>query len=185
MKENIFEYIIFNKPYGVLSQFSSDTHKTLDSFELPPKVYPVGRLDKDSEGLLLLSNDGKFIENFLLNHERSYWVQVDNIPTQDNLKILSQGVKIKTGMTKPCHIKLIDPPKLWQRDPPIRVRKSIPTSWLEITLKEGKNRQVRKMTATINCPTLRLVRCRLGKISLKNIDLKLGQWIKVKKSEII
>ncbi len=152
---------------------------------MPPKVYPVGRLDKDSEGLLLLSNDGKFIEDFLLHHERSYWVQVDNIPTESDLDKLRKGVMIKTGMTKPCQVQLINEPQLWTRDPPIRQRKSIPTSWLEITLKEGKNRQVRKMTAAIGFPTLRLVRCRVGKISLSKIKIDPGKWIAIKKSEII
>jgi len=185
MKENIFEYIIFNKPYGIISQFSSDTHKTLDSFNLPKKIYPVGRLDKDSEGLLLLSNDGKFIEDFLLHHERSYWVQVENTPQDSDLMRLRKGIKIKTGVTKPCKVDLIAEPSLWKRDPPIRERKSIPTSWLEITLKEGKNRQVRKMTAAIGFPTLRLVRSRVGKISLSSLNIDLGEWVKIKKSEII
>lgn len=184
MKDNNFDYIIFNKPFGVLSQFTSDTHKTLNAFNLPPKVYPVGRLDKDSEGLLLLSNDGKFIEDFLLNHTRTYWAQIEKTPTNAELEVLKKGVQIKTGPTKPCEISLITPPKIWDRTPPIRSRKTVPTSWLRIELKEGKNRQVRRMTAFIGYPTLRLIRSGLGEIHLENIDLEPGQWRKTTIKEI-
>ncbi len=179
------KYILFHKPYGVLSQFSGEEHRTLAEFDLPKEVYPVGRLDKDSEGLLLLSNDGPFIEQFLLEHPRSYWAQIEKIPSEDSLLQLSKGVKIKSGMTKPCDIKLINEPALPDRDPPIRFRKTVPTAWLELTLKEGKNRQVRKMTAVINHPTLRLFRCGLGKIRYEDFPLKQGEWKEVSQKNLV
>lgn len=179
------KYILFHKPYGVISQFSGDEHKTLSDFNFPKEVYPVGRLDKDSEGLLLLSNDGPFIENFLLQHPRTYWAQVERIPSKESIEKLSKGVLIKSGPTRPCKIALIDDPNLPERNPPIRHRKSVPTAWLELILTEGKNRQVRKMTAAVEHPTLRLFRSGLGKIKFENYSLKEGEWIEIKKSEII
>lgn len=180
-----YRYIILNKPFGYLSQFSGEgDHKTLAEFSLPKEVYAAGRLDKDSEGLLLLSNDGPFIEQFLLHHERGYWVQVEGEIHQQAINNLESGINLKTGRTKPCQAKTINEPDLWQRTPPIRQRKDKPTSWLEIILTEGKNRQVRKMTAAVGYPTLRLVRFQLGKISLNSLNLDLGKWIEVKKDDI-
>lgn len=179
------KYIVFNKPFGVLSQFTSDVHKTLADFNLPKNVYAVGRLDKDSEGLLLLSDDGPFIKEFLDKHERKYWAQVEKIPEPKDIKKLSLGVMIKSGLTSPCKVSLIEAPNLPKRIPPIRERKNIPTAWLELALLEGKNRQVRKMTAAIGHPTLRLFRCSLGKIHFDNLNLTSGSWIEVSKKDII
>ena len=182
---NPFRYIIFNKPYGVLSQFTSEDHRTLSEFAIPSGIYAAGRLDKDSEGLLLLTNDGAFIKSFLDQHERKYWVQVEGIPTQSDLDKLASGVMIKSGMTAPCLVSPIDEPGLEERDPPVRFRKSIPTSWLEMVLTEGKNRQVRKMTAQIGFPTLRLFRSGLGKIQYNDLNIAPGSWKEVKKSQIV
>ena len=182
------KYIIFYKPYGVLSQFTSEiNHKTLADFGLPKEVYPVGRLDKDSEGLLLLSNDGPFIKNFLDNHEREYLVQVEKIPDEIAILKLQSGIVLDFGKTKPCKVQAVDEPKdLAPRIPPVRFRKNIPTSWLKIILKEGKNRQVRRMTAAVGFPTLRLIRIGLGKFKLHNfIDFKEGEWKEVSLEEII
>ncbi len=187
MSENKFTYIIFNKPYGIECQFSGENPDiTLAKFSFPKNVYPVGRLDKDSEGLLVLSDDGNFINKVLapkFEKEKTYWVQVENIPDQDSLKRFSKGLEIKDYKTKPCKIKIINDPLVPERIPPIRVRKTIPTAWLEIIITEGKNRQVRRMTAAIGHPTLRLIRFQVGKINLKN--LKPGEWIKVNKEDII
>ena len=172
--------IAFNKPYGVLSQFTSNDprHVTMAKFGFPKNVYPLGRLDTDSEGLLLLSDEAK-LNALLLNpmqgHFRTYWVQVENIPLENDLLKLQKGVLIKGYGTLPCQARILDPqPEVEERKPPIRVRKNIPTCWLEITLTEGKNRQVRRMTAAVGYPTLRLVRVKIGDYSLK--DLKPGQW---------
>lgn len=180
-------YLIFHKPYGVLSQFTSESynHRTLSEFHLPEGVYAAGRLDKDSEGLLLLTNDGAFIKKFLTTHERTYWAQVERTPCLKKLQQLKKGVLIKTGLTKPCRVKLISSPAIEERVPPIRFRKSVETAWLELVLTEGKNRQVRKMTAAIGHPTLRLFRSGLGKVSYTDINLPQGQWLEVKKHEII
>jgi 23S rRNA pseudouridine2457 synthase len=178
------KYIIFNKPFGVLSQFTTEEgHRTLAEFNLPKGVYAAGRLDKDSEGLLLLTDDGPFIKKFLDHHERIYWAQVDKNPQPEELDTLSKGVELKDGRTKPCKVKMIEDPGLPPRNPPIRYRKNIPTSWLELTLKEGKNRQVRRMTAAIGFPTLRLIRVGLGKFKLQ--DLEPGKWVEVSKEDII
>lgn len=182
---NPFQYIIFNKPYGVLSQFTSDDHATLSEYGLPEGVYAAGRLDKDSEGLLLLTNDGGFIKKFLDHHQRQYWVQVERIPGIIDIKKLSQGVKIKSGMTKPCQVKIIEAPALEERVPPVRFRKTVPTAWLEMSLTEGKNRQVRKMTAAVGYPTLRLFRCALGNIHINDLNLAPGSWKEVKKNQIV
>lgn len=182
-------YIAFFKPYGILSQFTSDNPlETLDNFNLPKGVYPAGRLDKDSEGLLILSNDGAFIDQLLnpkFDKEKIYWVQVENIPSEDSLNILRKGgITIQDYKTKPASVKILSPqPLMPERDPPVRFRKSIPTCWLEIKISEGKNRQVRRMTASINHPTLRLIRKQVGKYKLG--ELNPGEWIQIKKSDIL
>lgn len=169
-------YFIIYKPYLVLSQFTTDSskHRTLkDIFDVPPDVYAIGRLDNDSEGLLILSND-KDLNHRLLHpsfqHEREYWVQVDGSITMQALRELEKGVSIsvdgKPYQTKPCKVKLLNVPDVAEREPPIRFRKLIPTSWISITLTEGKNRQVKKMTAKVGFPTLRLIRYRIEQIHL-------------------
>lgn len=182
-------YIAFHKPYGILSQFTSDKiEETLSVFKLPKDVYPVGRLDKDSEGLLLLSNDGAFIDLVLSpknDKEKIYWVQVENIPSEESLdKLRRGGIVIQDYKTKPATVKILDPqPVVPERTPPIRTRLTIPTCWLEIKISEGKNRQVRRMTASINHPTLRLLRMQVGKYKLG--ELSPGKWIEIKKSDIL
>jgi len=186
MKKSL-KYFAINKPYGVLSQFTDkEGRRTLKSlFNFPKDVYPVGRLDMDSEGLLLLTND-KFLTNYLLNpknkHEREYFVQVEGIPTDEAILKLSEGLIIEGRKTLPAKVKLIDEPDFPPRIPPIRERKTIPTSWLSITLIEGRNRQVRKMTAAVGFPTLRLVRVRIKNILLG--ELKFGEVRELTKSEI-
>ena len=166
--------IIFNKPYGVISQFSE--HNTYDSLKdfIPIKnVYPAGRLDADSEGLVILTDNGQF-QNRLSspsnNIEKIYLAQVENIPKMEEIMRLEKGIQISSYVTKKSKVKLIEEPQLWKRNPPIRKRKFIPTSWLEIKISEGKNRQVRKMTAAIGCPTLRLIRTGIGGYSLGNLQ---------------
>jgi 23S rRNA pseudouridine2457 synthase len=182
-------YIAFFKPFGILSQFTSDNiEETLSVFNLPKDVYPVGRLDKDSEGLLILSNDGSFIDHLLnpkFDKEKTYWVQVDHIPSEASLNILrAGGITIQDYKTKPAKVSILDPqPEIPERDPPIRFRKSVPTCWLEIKISEGKNRQVRRMTASINHPTLRLLRMQVGKYKLG--ELKPGAWVEIKKSDVL
>ena len=180
-------YIMLYKPYGVLSQFTgNEGQRTLAAFHLPPGVYAAGRLDKDSEGLLLLTDDGPF-KNTLLHprsgHSRTYWVQVEGQIDNSALQKLRKGLRIKGYQTLACKAKQIDTPTtLPERTPPVRFRKSIPTSWIEMTLTEGKNRQVRRMTAKVGFPTLRLVR-----ISMENLhiaDLQPGEWKVVQKKEI-
>ena len=180
-------YIAFNKPYGVLSQFTGEKdQRTLAEFDLPERVYAAGRLDKDSEGLLLLSDDGAFIKKLLdpvSGHERVYWAEVEGEPDKSALQKLAAGVVFKGYKSKPCFVSRLDPqPEIPPRDPPIRFRKSIPTCWIELTLTEGKNRQVRRMTAAIGHPTLRLIRKKIGKLSLA--DLAPGAWRDVQKKEI-
>ncbi|MGK9368614.1 pseudouridine synthase [Melioribacter sp. Ez-97] len=170
-----YKYYLVYKPYGVLSQFSDDKgRRTLKSlFPFPKDVYPVGRLDMDSEGLLLLTND-KRINSLLLNpeycHEREYYAQVEGIPDESALEKLRKGVMIKGKQTLPAKVRLIDPPDLPDRIPPIRKRLNIPTTWLSITLIEGKNRQVRKMTAAVGYPTLRLVRMRIENLRIARMN---------------
>lgn len=169
----------FHKPYGVLSQFTrqSPEHRTLAEFGFPKNVYPIGRLDWDSEGLLLLSNEAKW-NDFLLNprhaHERTYHAQVEGIATQASLEKLKKGLLIQNYRTRPCKARLLADPGYTARVPPIRHRLTIPTSWIELILTEGKNRQVRRMTSAVGHPTLRLVRSAIGKILLG--DLPAGQW---------
>jgi len=172
--------LAFHKPYGVLSQFTPDGshNRTLAEFELPKDVYPLGRLDADSEGLLLLSDEPK-LNTRLLDpenaHPRCYWAQVEGLPTSSNLEKLTQGVSIGDHQTLPCQAWRLDPqPQLSPRDPPIRVRKTVPDCWIALELTEGKNRQVRKMTAAIGHPTLRLIRVRIGAFELGN--LRAGIW---------
>ena len=174
--------ILFNKPFGVLSQFTPESgHGALDTFGFPPGVYAAGRLDHDSEGALLLTDDGKLVKKLLdpeFEHPRTYLAQVDGQITEDAIRKLSKGVEIKGYHTKPCKAEIIAPPEnLWPRNPPIRFRASIPTSWVKLTLIEGKNRQVRHMTAAVGFPTLRLIRIQIGKIPLG--DLKPGEWKKI------
>lgn len=171
--------ILFNKPFGVLSQFTPEAgHRALNEFGFPPGVYAAGRLDHDSEGALLLTDDGRLVKKLLdpkFEHPRTYLVQVDGQITAEALKQLSKGVVIKGYRTKPCRAEMATPPKdLWERIPPIRYRANIPTSWIQLTLIEGKNRQVRHMTAAVGFPTLRLIRVKIGEITLGN--LQPGEW---------
>lgn len=181
------KYIAFYKPYGVLTQFTGEGgDRTLADFNLPKNVYAAGRLDKDSEGLLILTDDGVFnqkLTNPKSNKEKTYYVQVENIPTEESLSQMRRGLKIKDYTTKPCKVRILDDPGFEERDPPIRERKSIPTCWIEIKISEGKNRQVRRMTAKIGHPTLRLIRISMGKLQLGS--LKQGEWREVEKSEIL
>ena len=160
--------IAFHKPYGVISQFTPDRspHRTLAEFGFPKDVYPLGRLDADSEGLLLLSDEPSLNSRLLdpeNGHPRTYWAQVERIPSTDALHQLSQGVKMGVRATLPCRAWLLDPqPSLPPRDPPIRYRKTVPDYWIGLELTEGKNRQVRKMTASVGHPTLRLIRVKIG-----------------------
>ena len=171
--------LAFNKPYGVLSQFTrqAPAHRTLAEFGFPKQVYPLGRLDWDSEGLLLLSDEKKW-NDFLLNprhaHERTYQVQVEGTAGEEAAAKLQKGVMIQGRRTKPCRAKLIAEPDYPPRNPPIRFRLSVPTSWIELKLTEGKNRQVRRMTAAVGFPTLRLIRKAIGNFELE--DLPAGKW---------
>lgn len=161
------ELILLNKPFGVLSQFTSkDDSKTLADFVDAPDYYPAGRLDKDSEGLILLTSNGQLqhrIANPAEKMSKCYWVQVEGKPNEAALAQLREGLILKDGMTKPAKAKIIDAPSvLWDRDPPVRVRKTVPDHWIELTIKEGRNRQIRRMTAAVGLPTLRLIRYRIG-----------------------
>ncbi len=180
--------IAFHKPYGILCQFTPDQpgQRTLAEFNFPENVYPVGRLDMDSEGLLLLS-DEKVWNDKLLNpqnaHERTYHVQVEGKATRDSVIRLSKGVLIQGYQTLPCRAERLNPdPTYPPRVPPIRERKNIPTSWLEMKLIEGKNRQVRKMTAAVGFPTLRLIRVAIGKLGLAGLEA--GKWREIQAQEL-
>ena len=171
--------ILLNKPYGVLCQFTGDgTHPTLKDFVDVPHVYPAGRLDTDSEGLVVLTADGALqarIAHPKHKLEKTYWVEVEGIPSDAQLERLARGVDIDGVSTRPATARAIpEPPGLWPRNPPIRVRKSIPTAWLEIVIAEGRNRQVRRMTAAVGLPTLRLVRWAVGPWTLEG--LAPGTW---------
>jgi 23S rRNA pseudouridine2457 synthase len=182
------QYLILHKPYGVLSQFTPELlgQHTLSEFDLPPELYAAGRLDADSEGLLLLTNDGPLIKRMLApgtGHERTYLVQVEGIPTADAITELERGIVIQNYRTLAARARLLDrEPELPPREPPIRMRKNIPTSWIELTLLEGKNRQVRRMTAAVGYPTLRLVRTAIGKLMLKSLEP--GHWRELTEREI-
>jgi len=179
--------LAFNKPYGVVSQFSSDgsPHRTLAEFGFPKNVYAIGRLDADSEGLLLLSDEEGLNETLLHPrnaHEREYWAQVERVPTTEALKKLERGITVQGRKTRPCRARLLTPqPELPPREPPIRFRKTVPTCWIGLELIEGKNRQVRRMTAAIGHPTLRLIRMRIGGLGLA--ELRQGSWRELNQSE--
>jgi len=172
--------IAFNKPYGVLCQFtdrSLPARRTLADFGFPAGVYPAGRLDFDSEGLLLLTDDGALAHQLTdprHKQPKTYWVQVEGDPQPAQLEALRGGVSLKDGVTRPAEAHRIDAPVLWLRDPPVRFRKTVPEAWLELTLGEGRNRQVRRMTAAVALPTLRLIRVAVGAHRLR--DLTPGQW---------
>jgi len=175
--------LLFNKPFGVICQFSRDgMHPTLADYIPLPDFYPAGRLDTDSEGLLVLTDDGQMQHRITdPKHKlpKTYWVQVEGVPDEDELEKLKRGVKLSDFTTQPAEVRVIDEPdKLWPRNPPIRQRKNIPTSWLELTIREGKNRQVRRMTAAVGLPTLRLIRYRIGEWTLDGVEQ--GQWRQLK-----
>ncbi|MFK3844584.1 pseudouridine synthase [Stenotrophomonas sp. NPDC078853] len=172
--------ILFNKPFNVLCQFTDRSvppRPTLAGFGLPPQVYAAGRLDHDSEGLLLLTDDGGLAHRLTdprHKADKTYWVQVEGEPTPERLAQLRRGVLLNDGPTLPAGVEQIDPPSLWVRDPPVRFRKTVPDAWLAVTLREGRNRQVRRMTAAVGLPTLRLVRASIGPYQLGG--LQPGQW---------
>ena len=176
-----YRLLLLNKPYQVLCKFSDAQNRpTLADYAPPPDVYPAGRLDADSEGLVLLTDFG-YLQH-LISHPRArlpktYWVQVEGAPDAAALRRLAEGVDLKDGRSAPAQARLIDPPALWPRNPPIRERQTIPTTWLALTLTEGRNRQVRRMTAAVGYPTLRLVRVAIGPWTL--CDLQPGQWVTV------
>jgi 23S rRNA pseudouridine2457 synthase len=175
--------IAFNKPHGVLCQFTAGStpgatpRRTLAAFGLPPGVYPAGRLDHDSEGLLLLTDDGAIAHRLTdpgHKQPKTYWVQVEGTPGEAQLAALRAGVLLNDGPTLPAEAGCIAPPPLWPRDPPVRFRRTVPDAWLALTLREGRNRQVRRMTAAVGLPTLRLVRVKVGPWGLG--DLPPGAW---------
>ncbi|MGF1870481.1 pseudouridine synthase [Photobacterium indicum] len=173
--------ILFNKPFNVLTQFSGEPgDKTLADYISIKDIYPAGRLDKDSEGLLVLTNDG-ILQARLTQPQskqpKTYWVQVEGSPSDDDLEQLRKGVTLKDGLTLPADIERMEQPDIWDRTPPIRERKNIPTTWLALTLREGRNRQVRRMTAHIGFPTLRLIRYKMADWTVD--DLAPGEWREV------
>lgn len=174
--------ILFNKPYNVLCQFTDKSgRKTLADFVKVKNVYPAGRLDYDSEGLVILTDDG-ILQNKISDPNyklpKSYWVQVEGEISNDAIAKLRNGIKLKDGMTKPAKVRIINEPEIWVRNPPIRERKNIPTSWIEIVITEGKNRQVRRMTAAVGFPTLRLIRFSIGDWKINN--LLPGEYITIR-----
>ncbi|NUO77624.1 MAG: pseudouridine synthase [Lysobacter sp.] len=172
--------IAFNKPYGVLCQFTDRSlppRPTLAGYGLPPDVYAAGRLDHDSEGLLLLTDDGGLAHRLTdprHKQPKTYWVQVEGEPSETQLRALREGVTLNDGPTRPARAARIDAPALWPRDPPVRFRKTVPDAWLELSIGEGRNRQVRRMTAAVGLPTLRLVRVAIGEHRIE--DLAPGEW---------
>ncbi len=179
--------IAFHKPFAVLSQFTADAsaNRTLADFGFPSRVYPIGRLDADSEGLLLLTDEPALNAKLLHprhGHRRVYWAQVEGVPAPEALRRLSRGVVIQSRKTLPCRARLLDPqPVVPPRDPPIRFRKTVPDCWIEMELVEGKNRQVRRMTAVVGHPTLRLLRVRIGNLALAGLPA--GKWRTLEKAE--
>lgn len=165
--------LLFNKPFDVLCQFTSqDDRQTLKNYIKNKGLYPCGRLDRDSEGLLLLTDDGRL--QHLISHpkhklEKRYWIQVEGVPDDKALSLLRRGVELKDGLTAPAQVRIINSPEVWPRTPPIRFRAKIPTTWLELSLREGRNRQVRRMTAAVGYPTLRLIRVAIGPWTLDGI----------------
>ncbi|HEX7874582.1 MAG TPA: pseudouridine synthase [Sphingobium sp.] len=173
--------ILFNKPYGVMTQFtdtgSDAARPTLSQFIDVPHVYPAGRLDLDSEGLLLLTDDGRLqarIADPRFKTTKTYLVQIEGDPDEAALDPLRRGVRLKDGMTLPAEVERIDAPDLWPRDPPVRFRKTVPDRWIRLTIREGRNRQVRRMTAAIGLPTLRLVRWSIGDWTIAGLEP--GEW---------
>ncbi|CAN5904575.1 rRNA large subunit pseudouridine synthase E [soil metagenome] len=182
--------VAFHKPYGVLSQFTKEhlSHRTLAEFGFPKDVYPIGRLDADSEGLLLLSDEARWNQRLLhpsKGHPRTYHAQVEGVPTSEAMEKLRRGVKLPDFQALPCQAAILDPgPDYPARVPPIRERKTVPTTWIALTLIEGKNRQVRRVTATVGFPTLRLVRHSMGKLKLDGLKLNPGEWRELTAAEI-
>jgi pseudouridine synthase len=176
----------FYKPYGVLSQFTDeDGHPGLARFGLPKKVYACGRLDRDSEGLLVLTDDGPLHHRLAdpkFAHPRTYRAQVERVPEAAALKALAAGPSLADGPTRPCRVKIIAEPVLPPRVPPVRFRKNVPTAWLELVLTEGRNRQVRRMTAAVGHPTLRLLRWAVGTLTLEGLEP--GRWREVSRAEL-
>jgi 23S rRNA pseudouridine2457 synthase len=175
------QLILFNKPYGVLTQFTdAEGRATLADYIPQKKIYPAGRLDRDSEGLVLLTDDGKLqsrITDPRSKTWKTYLVQVEKVPEDSALQALRTGVELNDGPTLPAQVRLIEPPDLWLRDPPVRFRRNIPTQWLQLKIREGRNRQVRRMTAAVDHPTLRLVRIGIGRWRLGR--LQPGEWLKL------
>ncbi|WP_341922986.1 pseudouridine synthase [Polaromonas sp. YR568] len=183
MNDSPARLILFNKPYGVLSQFTPEGRwRGLKDFIAIPDVYVAGRLDADSEGLLLLTDNGRLqarISDPRFKMEKTYWVQVEGVPDEAALQALRAGVQLKDGLTLPAKARLLaPPPEVWEREPPIRTRQAIPTAWIELVIREGRNRQVRRMTAATGFPTLRLIRAAIGPYTLDG--LAPGSWRELK-----
>jgi len=179
-----FSYLLFHKPYDVLTQFSGEG-PCLRHYIDVPDVYPVGRLDRDSEGLLLLTDDGAMqhrLSDPKFEHPRTYWAQVDRVPTEEALQRLRGGVDVQDYRTRPARIRLLDVVDIEPRDPPVRFRLSVPTAWIELTLTEGRNRQVRRMTAAVGFPTLRLIRVGIGDLHLQGLEP--GKWRALSTQEV-
>ena len=182
------KYIVFNKPFGVLSQFTQEVEgqRTLSEFNFPKGVYAAGRLDKDSEGLLVLTDDGAFNKRLTqpqFEKNKIYWVQVEGAPTDSDFNGFRKGLMMKDYKARPAKVKIMKDFEFPARNPPIRERKSIPTTWIEVTIHEGKNRQVRKMCAAVGFPCLRLIRAQIGQYRLR--DLGIGEWLEVTPGDIL